>query len=122
MIHPKPIDKLDVGDGTRSEVTPWVFARAAAVANLLVATMVFVEFSVIALVKHEPKAFQMGLWLVPYVTLVIWAAATVLWLLFLAPRGLRALGRCLAERRLSSVSARSAVWDDWLDCPELHDR
>ena len=89
MIQPKPNDKLDAGNGARSELTPWSFVRAAGRANLLVATLVVAEFSGIALVKHDPKAFQMGLWLVPFVTLVIWVTAAVLCLLSPTPRGLR---------------------------------
>jgi hypothetical protein len=65
MIYPKPNAKLDTPDRSRSILTPWTFMRAAGLANLLVATLVFAEFSGIALVKHDPKAFQMGLWLVP---------------------------------------------------------
>jgi hypothetical protein len=122
MIDTKPNDKLNALGGAKSDVTPWTFVRAAGLANLLVATMVFVEFSVIALVKHEPKAFQMGVWLVPFVTLVIWVAATVLCLLALAPGALLALGRRLVARCRSSLSAGSGVWDDWLDSPGRHDR
>src|SRR4051812_37528508 len=122
MIYPKPNDKLDTPDGSRSVLTPWTFVRAAGLANLLVATMVFAEFSAIALVEHDPIAFRTGLWLVPFLTLVVWGIATVLCLLALAPRGLRALGRRQAGRLRSSPSVRSGVWDDWLDSPEPHDR
>jgi hypothetical protein len=122
MIQPKPNDKLDAGNGARSELTPWSFVRAAGRANLLVATLVVAEFSGIALVKHDPKAFQMGLWLVPFVTLVIWVTAAVLCLLAPTPRGLRALRRRLVGRHQSSLSARSRIWDDWLDSPESHER
>ena len=107
MIQPKPNDKLDAGNGARSELTPWSFVRAAGRANLLVATLVVAEFSGIALVKHDPKAFQMGLWLVPFVTLVIWVTAAVLCLLAPTPRELRALGRRLVGRHQSSLSASS---------------
>jgi hypothetical protein len=121
-IHPKPIDKFDALDRARSDLTPWVFVRAAGLANLLVATPVFAVLSVRALIDHDPKAFEIGLGLGVSLTLVIWAIATVLCLLFLAPRGLRALGRRLVARSRTSLSARSAVWDDWLDSPEPHDR
>jgi hypothetical protein len=117
MIPPKPNDKLNAWDGAKSDLTPWTFVRAASLANLMVATMVFVEFSVIALVKHEPKAFQMGVWLVPFVTLVIWTTAAVFCLLALAPGALWALGRRLVARCRSSLSAGSGVWDEWLDNP-----
>jgi hypothetical protein len=122
MIDPKPNDKLNALGEAKSDLTPWTFVRAAGLANLLVATMVFVEFSGIALVQHDPKAFQMGLWLVPFVTLVIWTTAAVLYLLFLAPGALRALGRRLVARCRSSLSAGSGVWDEWLDSPGRPDR
>jgi hypothetical protein len=122
MIDPKPNDKLNAWDGAKSDVTPWTFVRAAALANLLVGAMVFVEFSGIALVQHDPKAFRLGLWLVPFVTLVIWITAAVLCLLFLAPGALRALGRRLVARCRASLSAGSGVWDEWLDSPGWHDR
>jgi len=122
MIDPKPNDKLNALDGAKSDLTPWTFVRAAGLANLVVATLVFVEFSGIALVEHDPKAFQVGLWLVPFVTLVISGAATVLYLRALAPRALRALGRCLEGQSRASLSARSGVWDDWRDSPGPHDR
>ena len=122
MIYPKPNDKLNALGEAKSDLTPWAFVRSAALANLLVATMVFVEFSGIALFQHDPKAFRMGLWLVPFVTLVIWTTATVLFLLTLAPGALRALGRRLVALRRSSRSAGSGVWDEWLDSPETHGR
>ena len=122
MIHAKPIDKLYALDGARSDLTPRTFVHAAGLANLLVATVVFVEFSGMALVEHDPKAFQIGLWLVPFVTLVIWASAVVLYLLALGPRALRALGRRLVRGHRFFPAARSGVWDEWLDRPETHGR
>src|SRR5262249_46601534 len=106
----------------RSDLTPRTFMQAAGLANLIVGTMVFVEFSVIALVKHEPETFRLGLWLVPFLTLVIWVAAAVIYFLGLASRALRTLGRFLAGRSRSPQPARSGVWDDWLDGPDQHDR
>lgn len=122
MIYAKPIEKLDSLDGAGSEPTARNFVVAAGVANLIVATMVFAEFSVMSLVEHDLKPFEMGLWLVPFVTLVIWASTAVIYLLALAPRAMRALGRHLVGRRRSFPSPRSGVWDDWLDRPEPHDR
>ena len=122
MSHAKPIDKLDIWDRARPEPTPWTFVRAAGLANLLVATMVVVEFSVIAWVDHDPKAFRFGLWAVPIVTLIIWATAAVLHFLELFTEALRALGRRLVGRHQSFPSVRSGVWDDWLDGPDQHDR
>jgi hypothetical protein len=121
MIDPKPIDQFDALAGARDDLTPWNCARAAALANLLVATMVFAEFSVMSLVEHDPKAFRMALWLVPFVTVVIWASTAVIYLLALASRALRPLGRRLVGRYRSFPSARSGVWDDWLDRPDPHD-
>jgi hypothetical protein len=80
--------------------------------------MVVVEFSGIALVQHDPTAFQMGLWLVLLITLVIWTTAAVFCLLALAPGALLALGRRPAGRSRSPLPARSGVWDDWLDSPD----
>jgi hypothetical protein len=122
MSYSKPTDLLDIRDGARPGPTPRTFVRAAGLANLLVATMVFAEFSGIALVKHDPRAFQFGLWLVPFVTLVIWATAAVLYFLALTPRSLRALWRLLMGRPRSLPSTRSGIWDDWLDRPLPHDR
>jgi hypothetical protein len=122
MIYPKPTNGLEILDGARSEPTPRTFVRAAGLANLIVATMVFAEFSVMSLIQHDPWAFEIGLWLVPFVTLVIWASAAVLYILALVPRGLLALGRRLVGRPRSFWSARSGVWDDWLDNPEPHAR
>ena len=121
MICPKPNDKLNALGEAKSDLTPWTFVRAAGLVNLLVATMVFAEFSVMSLVEHDFKTFQLGLWLVPFVTVVIWVAATVLCLLALAPGALRALGRRLVARCRSSLSAGSGVWDEWLDSPGRHD-
>jgi hypothetical protein len=122
MIDPKPNDKLNAWDGAKSDVTPWTFVRAAALANLLVGAMVFVEFSGMALFEHKPEPFRLGLWLVPFVTLVIWTTAAVLCLLALAPGALRALGRRLVARCRSPLAAGSGVWDEWLDSPGRHDR
>jgi hypothetical protein len=122
MTHSKAIDGLGIRDGTRSEPTPRTFARAAGLANLLVATLVFVEFSGMALVEHDSWPFEIGLWLVPLVTLVIWASAVVLYFLALGPKAIRVLGRHLVGRPPSSPSAKSGVWDDWLDRPDRHDR
>jgi hypothetical protein len=89
---------------------------------MLVATLMLIEFSAIALVDHDPKAMRMGLWFVAIVTLLVWATAALLYFLELAPRWLRALGRWLAARLRSPQSARSGVWDEWLDCPEPQGR
>src|SRR5262249_45057580 len=107
MIDPKPNDKLNALDVARSNLTPWTFVRAAGLANLLVARIVFVEVSGIAVDQHDPKAFQIGLWLVLLVTLVLWTTAAVFCLLALAPGALLALGRRLVARCRTSRSAGS---------------
>src|SRR5262245_2561551 len=112
MTQSKAIDGLGIQYGARSEPTPRTFVRSASLANLLVATMVVVEFSVIAWVDHDPKAFRFGLWVVPIVTLITWATAAVLHFLEMVTRALRALGRRLVGRPRSFPSARSGVWDD----------
>jgi hypothetical protein len=122
MIDPKPNDQLIVFGGAKSDLTPRTFVRAAGLANLLVATTVFAEFSGIALVRHDPKAFQIGLWLVLLVTPVIWTIAAVFGLLALAPGALLALGRRLAGRPRTPLSAGSGIWDEWLDSPGRHHR
>ena len=71
MIHSKSNGKLDNLDGARSELTFWTSVRTVALANLLVATLMLIEFSAIALVDHDPKALRMGLWFVAIVTLLV---------------------------------------------------
>jgi hypothetical protein len=110
-----------VWGGARSDLTFRASVRAVGPAKLLVATLMFVEFSAIALVDHDSKAFRFGLWMMP-MTLVVWGTAALLYVLELAPRGLRALGRRLAGQPRSSLSAGSEVWDDWRDSPEWQDR
>jgi hypothetical protein len=122
MIDPKPINKLNASDRTRSDLTPRTFTRAAGLANLIVAPMVFVELSVMSLVLHDARTFRVGLWLVPFVTLVIWVSAAVLYVLAVARRGLRAPGRRPDGRSRTPLLAGSGVWDDWLDSPEPRDR
>jgi hypothetical protein len=104
--------------GEISIVTIGTFARAASVANLIVGMLVFVEFSFMSLVNRDGGDFKMGLWLVPFVTAVIWGTASVMCVVALTPRWLWILGRWLiGGAARSSPSARSGVWDDWLDSP-----
>jgi len=90
----------------------WLFVRAAIVANVSVGTLVFIEFTVMSLVDNDGKTFRLGLWLVPFVTVVVWSSASAIYLMFLVAELLRALAQ-----RLVSSSSRSGVWDDWLDSP-----
>jgi hypothetical protein len=117
----KSIDRKNPLKGAIPALTPGTFVRAAGLANLLVTTLVFIEFSAIALVNRDGRAFQIGLWLIPFVTLVIWGTAAVLCVVALTPRWLWTLGRRLIGPAWSSPSGRSGVWDDWLDNPEPPD-
>src|SRR5262245_37965143 len=106
MSQPTSFYRHDLPDGPRSELTPWTFVRAAGRANLLVATLVSVELSGIAVVKHDPNTFQLILWAVPLLTLVIWGTAAVLCLTALASRRLGQLSQ--SERGLRGVVAGPA--------------
>jgi hypothetical protein len=94
------------------------FARTAGVANLLVASLVFIEFSTLALINHDFKLLLLGLWLVSYVTLVVWCSAAVIGVAYFTPRWLGMLRKRLMGTVRSSPSDRSELWDDWLDSPE----
>jgi hypothetical protein len=120
MIDPMPNDRFHTSGGARSDLTFWTSLRAAALANLLIAAPVLFGSCGIALVDHDPKPLRMGLWFGAIVTPVVWASAALFYVLEEAPGWLRALGRWLAAR--SPQSAKSGVWDDWLDGPEWHDR
>jgi hypothetical protein len=122
MSHPRSNDQFNTSGGARSDPTFRISVRAAALANLLIAVPVLFGSCGIALVDHDPKALRIGLWFVAIVTPVVWGSAALLYLLEVAPRWLGALGRWLAARFRSPQSARSGVWDDWLDSPEPHGR
>jgi len=98
-------------------VSPRPFVRAAVVANLIVAAQVSVVF---ALFTYDGKSFPYLLWLIPFVTLVVWGSATVLYLVPLASLWLGTFARRLIGPVRSSPSRRSGVWDNWLDSPEPH--
>ena len=78
--------------GATANLTLRSFLRAAIVTNLTVATLVFVEFSVMSFIIRDGKLFKIGLWCVPFVTLVIWASASLLYLAALALGWLHRLG------------------------------
>jgi hypothetical protein len=122
MIHPRSNDNLDASGGARSDPTFRTSLRSAALANLLIAAPVLFGSCGIAMVDHDSKAFWMGLWFGAIVTPLVWASAALLYVLDEAPGWLRAVGRWLAARSRTSPSARSGVWDDWLDGPEPHGR
>ncbi len=75
-----------------------------------------------AIVNHDGGAFWTGLWLVPFVTLVVWSAAAVIFVGAAIPGRIRPIVRRLAGASSTSRSGRSGVWDDWLDKPEPHVR
>jgi hypothetical protein len=118
MARPKSIAKKNALKGTVPTVTLGTFVQAARLANLLVATLVFLEFGVLSLVNRDGRAFQIGLWLVPFVTVVIWSTASVMCVVALTPRLLCTLGRRLIGKPARSTpSNRSGLWDEWLDSP-----
>jgi hypothetical protein len=85
------------------------------VANVLVATLVLIEFSAVAIVNHDDTAFAVGLSLIPPATVVIWVTALALFACALTARWLLRRGRLLIATSRSSASARPGVWDHWLD-------
>jgi hypothetical protein len=121
MGYPRTIHGNSAVKGEVPTLTLGTFVQAASVANLLVSTLVFIEFSVTSLVNHDGRDFQMGLWLVPFVTMVIWGTASVMCVVTLTPRWFSRLGRWLTGGPARhSPSERSGVWDDWLDSPAPH--
>jgi hypothetical protein len=118
MANLEPKEGKNARSGAVPPLTPWVFVRAAILANLAVAALVFIEFTVMSLVDHDARTFRMGLRLVPFVTLVIWSSATLFYVMALIPRWLGMVGRRLDGRLARSLpSDRFGVWDDWLDRP-----
>jgi hypothetical protein len=120
MAPQKSIDRKTAQNDAIPALTAWTFVRAAALANTLVAALVFVEFCAFELVNHDGTAFLLGLSLVPILTLVIWSTSALLCAMALTPRWLRNLGRRLIGTSRSLPSRTSGVWDDWLDGSELH--
>jgi hypothetical protein len=59
----------------------------------------------------------LGLSLIPFVTLVVWSSATVVYLVVRAAELLRTLKRRIGHAR---SSGKSGMWDDWLDILEPH--
>jgi hypothetical protein len=120
MAPKKPIDRKNSQHDTIPAVTASTFVRAACLANLLVATLVFVEFCAIALFEHNGESFLLGLSLILMLTAVIWTTAALLGVVTLTPRRLWMLKHRLTGSSRSMRSGKSRVWDDWLDGPELH--
>ncbi len=119
MTVSKQPDEKNTLKGAIANLTIRTFVRAAIVTNLTVAPLVFVDFSIISFINRDGKLFKIGLWLVPFVTLVIWSSASLLYLAALTLGWLRMLRRPMSEgsTRISPPD-RSAVWDDWLDGPK----
>jgi hypothetical protein len=116
MAPTKSIDETNALEGAIPEPTIWTFVHAAVVANLLVATLLLVVFSVMALGGHR-DVLELGFLLIPIATLVIWGSATLLYLAFRAAGLLSTLKRLIAHPR-SSPSGKSGIWEYWLDIPE----
>jgi hypothetical protein len=99
-------------------LTIGTFVTAASAANLLVGTMVFVEFIIISLVSRNGRDILMGFWLVLLLSVLIWMIASLMCVVVLTPRWLCTLAqRLFVVRAKSSPSEASGVWDLWLDGP-----
>jgi hypothetical protein len=120
MTPTKSIDKTNSLKGAVPDPTIWTFVHAAVVANLVVATLVLVAFTALALDVHR-GLLLLGLLIIPFVTLVVWSSAAVLYLEYRAAGLLRTLKRRIRHAR-SSPSGKSGIWDDWLDIAEPHHR
>jgi hypothetical protein len=118
MAPQKSTDRKNGQKGAIPTLTIGTFAQAASLATLLVGTLVFVEFSVMSLVNHHGRDFRMRLWLVLFVTVLIWGTASVMCVVALTPRWIAMLVQWLVDRPARSTpSNRSGVWDEWLDSP-----
>jgi hypothetical protein len=109
MNTAKPVAKRGVAVTEGDEVTVRTFVRAAGAANLLVAALLFVEFSVLAVVNRDSGAFLLIFWLVPFVTAVVWGAGAVLCCMFLAPSRLVSLWRTLRASDRSASPMTSGI-------------
>jgi hypothetical protein len=112
MAPTRSIDWKKAEIGEIKDPTIGTFARAAIFANLLVVTIVVIVFSFFALKENAPRALQLLLWLIPFVTAVVWSSATAIYLMFLVAKLFRVFAR-----RLVWSSGKPVVWDDWLDNP-----
>jgi hypothetical protein len=118
MAPTKSIDKANAFKGAVPDPTIRTFVHAAVVANLLVATLVLVVFIAMAFRVH-PSLLKLGLLLIPFVTLVVWSSATVLYLVCRVTGLLGTLKRLIGHAR-SAPAGKAGIWDDWLDIPEPH--
>jgi hypothetical protein len=121
MAPPKVIDRKNDPKRAIPALTLGIFVRSAGLANLLAATLVFIEFSAVAIVKNDGKTFELGLSAIPLLTFVIWGTAAVLIVVALTSKWLWLLGRRMTSTSRPSEPGRSGVWDHWLDSPEPHE-
>ncbi len=117
MALSKSIDGKNARKGAIPAASPWPYVRGAAVANLIIAMEVFFDY---ALLTYNGISFPYLLWLIPFVTLVVWGSAAVLYLMPLGSLWLGTIARRLVGGFRSSPSGTSGVWDDWLDSPDPH--
>jgi hypothetical protein len=117
MAPTKSSDKTSALKAAIPDRTIWSFVHAAVGASLLIDTFLLVVISAEALGAHRGD-FRFGLWLIPFVTLVIWSSATVLYLKYRAAGLLKKIKGRIRHARSKS----SGMWDDWLDIPEPHHR
>jgi hypothetical protein len=114
----RSIDGKSTQKAAIPSLTLETFVRAASAVNVIVGTLVFIEFSVFSLVNRSGRDLVLGIFLLPFVTLVIWSIAAAMCVLALGPKWLWSLGQRLIRgisppRPMGSLG----VWDDWLDSP-----
>jgi hypothetical protein len=117
MSQTKPVDRGSSWDGGSPTLTPRTFVRAARFTSLLILPFVVIEFCVMAAVFDDGKTLFVGLTLLSFMTLAIWATAAVLGVVTLFPRWLWGSVRRQIRRSRSSPRGSWGVWDVWLDGP-----
>jgi hypothetical protein len=118
MITAKKLDNSQITDLNGEIVGVRTFVRAAAFANLIVGTMVFVEFGILPILDHQLNTFWLGLMLALLSTVVVWCAGALICVIVLAPSRLLRLWRTIRVPNRFTQSGSSTVWDDWLDGPK----